>query len=91
MEIITNITEKSPDRMTGFQWLNHYSETEENQANLSLDIGMRALISSKNCQHLSEEIFSDELTDSLIDNIFYMISSMGMQITVYNGQKKIFM
>ena len=33
ISIITNITEKSPDRMTGFQWLHYYSETEENITN----------------------------------------------------------
>ena len=35
-----------------------------------------------------QRIFSDQITDEDVGNIFYAISSMGMQITVYNGQDK---
>ena len=90
INIIANITEKSPDRMTGFQWLAYYSETAESAANSILDYGMRVLICSiligKAPTH--QRIFSDQITDEDVFNIFYAISSMGMQITVYNGQDK---
>ena len=88
IEIITNITKKAPDRMTSFQWLSSYSETEESMTNLSMDYGMRVLICSilRGNAKVHQRILRDEITDEDIGSIFYAISSMGMQITVFNGQ-----